>query len=440
MSKDKLNAPPCKCPACVEVDDTGYIVFPFNAPNKHIITSDHNFCNGRATNNKRCNACRPDQFDRNGQCYGFQLWGGYKKRGRAGEGKEGKDDSILPIPPPIPEFHNIANYTAALEKNIEGQGLQSRAVLIKNITPRKCPIMAICNIALNDAEVVKGLFKHKRLIAGLVEILGQKGVEHEEARRDAVEAINNIANGADDDVKAGLFHFPELMSHIEAIIGDVNLNGTYTKDMALSLKYKIEHMGGGGQSNPPSTQSSGSITAESVRMENELAMVRTELATMKSNLDTVRTDQAAMRIEQAAMKSSLTCIQDSLCRFEKALATITSTLAPTEILDLTNDISTTLSNPPSPTDSTCNKKRSNLAILVDNQASFNHTLKKVKKEKDDALEALEDTVACTVCLAEKRSVLFLPCGHLVCCEGCSERVDDCPMCRKVIRERKTVFM
>ena len=139
------------------------------------------------------------------------------------------------------------------------------------------------------------------------------------------------------------------------------------------------------------------------------------------------------------MKSSLTSVQDSLFRVEKALATLTSTLAPTETLDL-NDISTTLSNPPPSTDSTGNNKRSNLAILADNQASFNHTLKKVKKEKDDALEALEEAETCTVCLAEKRSVLFLPCGHLVCCGECSEGVDECPICRKVIGSRKTVFM
>ena len=142
------------------------------------------------------------------------------------------------------------------------------------------------------------------------------------------------------------------------------------------------------------------------------------------------------------MKSSLTSVQDSLFRVEKALATLTSTLAPTETLDL-NDISTTLSNPPPFTDSTGTNKRSNLAILADNQASFNQTLKKVKKEKDDvsrSLEALEDAETCTVCLVEKRGVLFLPCGHLVCCGECSERVDECPMCRKVIRKRKTVFM
>ncbi|GMI32632.1 hypothetical protein TrCOL_g11003 [Triparma columacea] len=180
---------------------------------------------------------------------------------------------------------------------------------------------------------------------------------------------------------------------------------------------------------------------ETVRTEQ--AAMRTEQATIKSNLETVRSEQAAMRSEQVAMKSSLTSVQESLFRVEKALATLTSTLAPTEILDLTNDISTTLSNPPSPTDSTGNNKRSNLAILADNQASYNHTLKKVKKEKDDisrSLEALEDAEACIMCLDVKRSVLFLPCCHLVCCGECSETVDDCPMCRGVIGSRKTVFM
>ncbi|GMI33530.1 hypothetical protein TrCOL_g5536 [Triparma columacea] len=163
---------------------------------------------------------------------------------------------------------------------------------------------------------------------------------------------------------------------------------------------------------------------------------------MEKELAEMRTEQAEMRTEQAAIKSSLTSVQDSLFRVEKALATLTSTLAPTETLDL-NDISTTLSNPPPLTDSTGNNKRSNLAILADNQDSFNHTLKKVKKEKEDvsrSLSALEDAETCTVCLVAKRGVLFLPCGHLVCCGECSERVDECPICRKVIRKRLTVFM
>jgi hypothetical protein len=55
---------------------------------------------------------------------------------------------------------------------------------------------------------------------------------------------------------------------------------------------------------------------------------------MKSNLETVC-------IEQAAMKSSLTSVQDSLFRIEKALATLTSTLAPTETIDSTSTSTST---------------------------------------------------------------------------------------------------
>ena len=46
--------------------------------------------------------------------------------------------------------------------------------------------------ACDDAEVKKGLFKHEGLVAGLVEILGQKGSEYK-MREDAVGAITNIS-------------------------------------------------------------------------------------------------------------------------------------------------------------------------------------------------------------------------------------------------------
>jgi hypothetical protein len=186
---------------------------------------------------------------------------------------------------------------------------------------REDAVGAITSISYEGSdEVKKKLFKHEGLVAGLVEILGQKGSEYKWARENAVGAIDNIANG-DDEVKAGLFDFPNLRPRIEAISGDGNLNGPKTKDMALKLKEKFEHMGGGGQSNPPSTQSSGPSTVES--MEKKLADLHTELATMKSILKTVRT-------EQAVMADSLFRVEKAL---EKALATPTSALAPTESLD-----------------------------------------------------------------------------------------------------------
>jgi hypothetical protein len=58
------------------------------------------------------------------------------------------------------------------------------------------------------------------------------------ARERAVQAIQNIAN-CDAKVKNGLLHFPRLM-RIDAIIGDVTLNGTVTKKLAKRVKEKVK--------------------------------------------------------------------------------------------------------------------------------------------------------------------------------------------------------
>ena len=44
----------------------------------------------------------------------------------------------------------------------------------------------------------------------------------------------------------------------------------------------------------------------------------------------------------------------------------------------------------------------------------------------------DDSKLCKICLSEEIKVVFLPCGHLVCCEQCANRVSHCPICRKYI--------
>ena len=50
---------------------------------------------------------------------------------------------------------------------------------------------------------------------------------------------------------------------------------------------------------------------------------------------------------------------------------------------------------------------------------------------------------CAICLDNKRSILFLPCRHMITCSACTgkmlqpvqgNRVPKCPLCREVIRE------
>jgi len=41
-------------------------------------------------------------------------------------------------------------------------------------------------------------------------------------------------------------------------------------------------------------------------------------------------------------------------------------------------------------------------------------------------------VECAVCLAAPSSVVFIPCGHLACCEACGVKLRNCCICRTPI--------
>ncbi|XP_048255821.1 baculoviral IAP repeat-containing protein 7-like isoform X3 [Haliotis rufescens] len=53
---------------------------------------------------------------------------------------------------------------------------------------------------------------------------------------------------------------------------------------------------------------------------------------------------------------------------------------------------------------------------------------------------LRAQVTCRLCQTAEVSVVFLPCGHLVTCATCAERVDTCPMCAKIIAGTVKAFM
>ena len=44
-------------------------------------------------------------------------------------------------------------------------------------------------------------------------------------------------------------------------------------------------------------------------------------------------------------------------------------------------------------------------------------------------EELKTSRTCKVCLDADVQIVFLPCGHFVCCQNCAREVSQCPMCR-----------
>ncbi|XP_075295732.1 E3 ubiquitin-protein ligase LRSAM1 isoform X2 [Opisthocomus hoazin] len=46
---------------------------------------------------------------------------------------------------------------------------------------------------------------------------------------------------------------------------------------------------------------------------------------------------------------------------------------------------------------------------------------------------------CVVCMEQEAQTIFLPCGHVCCCQSCCERLHACPLCRKDIAQRVRIF-
>ncbi|CAG9763432.1 unnamed protein product [Ceutorhynchus assimilis] len=50
-----------------------------------------------------------------------------------------------------------------------------------------------------------------------------------------------------------------------------------------------------------------------------------------------------------------------------------------------------------------------------------------------------NSIECVICLDLECTVIFVPCGHLCCCAGCSGAVQECPLCRTKIERKITII-
>ena len=67
-----------------------------------------------------------------------------------------------------------------------------------------------------------------------------------------------------------------------------------------------------------------------------------------------------------------------------------------------------------------------------------HIAEVVQLEKEN--EELRERRLCKVCMDDEVNIVFLKCGHLVCCSDCAPTIKKCPICRQVIRGTVRIFM
>ena len=83
---------------------------------------------------------------------------------------------------------------------------------------------------------------------------------------------------------------------------------------------------------------------------------------------------------------------------------------------------------------------------IENLETENKSLKAVDLARRQAMSgqeasirAFEEENCCVVCMDNKRTIFFYPCGHLVACDGCTTPLKTCPICRKGIEMKMTVY-
>jgi len=62
------------------------------------------------------------------------------------------------------------------------------------------------------------------------------------------------------------------------------------------------------------------------------------------------------------------------------------------------------------------------------------------KSTPPTTETGNGNMKCVICLEKDKCFLFLPCRHVSCCEDCSNKVNQCPICRNRIDSKLKIFL
>lgn len=54
-------------------------------------------------------------------------------------------------------------------------------------------------------------------------------------------------------------------------------------------------------------------------------------------------------------------------------------------------------------------------------------------------EEIDENEECCICMDSRRSIVFLPCGHVCVCNACSKDLIQCPLCRVRIQQKIIIY-
>ena len=79
-----------------------------------------------------------------------------------------------------------------------------------------------------------------------------------------------------------------------------------------------------------------------------------------------------------------------------------------------------------------------LSAGVSHRSMYTGTNRITIKQQQSSKQT-DDPPKRATCLTFDKSILFFPCKHIFCCEKCSKKLDNCPICRTEISEKIKVY-
>lgn len=84
-------------------------------------------------------------------------------------------------------------------------------------------------------------------------------------------------------------------------------------------------------------------------------------------------------------------------------------------------------------------KNKNVIEIITDEETQQINLDNIKQNTKIYEDA--STNECAVCLCAEKDTVFIPCGHFYTCNGCSQQLKTCPICRATVTDRinKSMF-
>lgn len=90
---------------------------------------------------------------------------------------------------------------------------------------------------------------------------------------------------------------------------------------------------------------------------------------------------------------------------------------------------------------TCREVHDNARRALYTPVEGNSSQSQSKKPNDnETLKRLLRATTCAVCMDQQMDTVFFPCGHVVCCAVCAEKLETCPLCRAEVEDARKVYL